>query len=64
MIELQCDPILPTVCIVMRDGDWLGDVEVMADGTWQGDVTGGNGPPSKRFATQMEAVAYVLNPGA
>lgn len=61
MIELRRDPFEPANCIVTIDGDWAGDVIACNDGTWRGDVTQGNGPPSRPFATQLEAVDYVVS---
>lgn len=55
-------PDLPNCFAVFVNGEDMGDIEQLVDGTWEGDITAGNGPPSKPFATQAEAVQYVLNP--
>jgi hypothetical protein len=49
-------------CFAVFDGDDdLGDIERLPDGTWIGDVTKGIAAPSRPFATQAEAIEYVVS---
>jgi hypothetical protein len=61
MLEIRRDPFEPACADVLVDGDRLGYIEQLADGTWVGDITEGNGPPSKPYTTQLEAVEYVVS---